>query len=318
MLPVNRAMYGGVCAALLAIWAMGLPQTLSHRPPERPWVEAEQKAEGAITPENQANPEAGRAEKIEPPILKSHPEPTRSDTSEYARKGREKVSKSWVMLGYSARVTDWLLVLFSALLFVGSMLLWCTTRRSVKIAERAVTVLERAHVLPDFELLKDAEPWRVQVKLSNVGRSFAILHGVSARFAERGPLPSVPPENGYDEHPTEAILRAEKEDWIGVEAFDMPRNQEGMIIYGFIQYEDLFGRRWRNRFAYEVWHRGEPRPVGGADYHRETERRLVAPISGKLGHYPKSTSLGATSSESSCKGWRGCPARPGRAGPGAI
>jgi hypothetical protein len=53
------------------------------------------------------------------------------------------------------KLTDWLLVLFNGLLFGSTILLWNANNRSAKIAERALTEIERAFVSLDgfnFEL----------------------------------------------------------------------------------------------------------------------------------------------------------------------
>jgi hypothetical protein len=175
------------------------------------------------------------------------------------------------------KITDWLLVGLNLLLVVSTGLLWSANNRSAKISERALTQLERAYVVPEFDPVeRAADVWHVQISLSNVGKSFAIIKDLSARFAEPDGLPVVRPESGYEDRATDTVLHVGKHNWNGLAAFEMPTKQEGQIIYGHILYEDIFERLWRNRFAYEVW--SEQRPgqdfyviTGGASYNAETQ-----------------------------------------------
>jgi hypothetical protein len=168
--------------------------------------------------------------------------------------------------------------LFTGVLGVSTILLWRATNRSVKISERALHDLERACIVPAFPkpVERDAEEWYVHISLSNVGRSFGIVKGLFVRFAEPGALPAMPPSEGYEEQPTDMVLRIGVENWNGLAPFKMPSKREGQIIYGYIRYEDVFGRIWRNRFACEVWSEEKPGrhyypTVGGPAYNAETQ-----------------------------------------------
>jgi hypothetical protein len=149
------------------------------------------------------------------------------------------------------------------------------TKQSIQISERALLDLERACIVPAFEPVeRDAEEWHVHILLSNVGRSFGIVKGLFAKFAAPGALPIIPPNNGYEGRPTDTVLRGGVENWGALAAFKAPSKQEGQIIYGYILYEDAFGRMWRNRLACEIW--SEERPdrhyyptTGGLTYNTE-------------------------------------------------
>jgi hypothetical protein len=175
------------------------------------------------------------------------------------------------------KVTDWLLVVLNLLLVTSTVLLWIANNRSAKISERALTQLERAYIVPDFESVNPGgADWSVRIFLDNVGKTFGIVKGVWVQFAEPGKLPPVRPDSGYVERPTDTLLYAGQQKWGGIEPIKMPTNREGQIIYGHILYEDIFERPWRNRFAYEVW--SKPKPgrdsyvfVGEAQYNAETQ-----------------------------------------------
>ena len=96
-----------------------------------------------------------------------------------------------------------------------------------------------------------------------------------AQFAEPDALPITPPENGYEKRITDTTLYPDFKNWPGLDPFKMPSKQEGQIIYGYIRYEDIFGRMWRNHFAVDIWSEKKPdghfyNPVGGPAHHAET------------------------------------------------
>lgn len=112
----------------------------------------------------------------------------------------------------------------------------------------------------------------------NVGRSYGIVHSLSVRFSEPNALPTVPPDDGYEERLTDTVLRANSKKFDGILPFTMPSKIEGQIIYGYVLYEDVFYRMWRNRFAVAVWSYELPgrhfyQTVGGSVYNRETLER---------------------------------------------
>ena len=167
------------------------------------------------------------------------------------------------------------LALFTAVLGGSTIGLWAATNRSAGISERALLDLERSFIIPSFvPVQRDAEEWKVQIILSNVGRSYGIVKGLFVQFAEPNKLLPVPPEGGYEARPTDTVLNRDVE-WPGLAPFTMPNKQEGQIIFGYILYEDAFGRLWRNHFACEVWSEEKPDrhfypTIGGLAYNSET------------------------------------------------
>ena len=179
--------------------------------------------------------------------------------------------------------TDDLIALSLVVIAVFTIALTVVTRRqsilikeSIAVTERALLDLERAHIaaaLPD-PVDRNAAESKVFISLTNVGRSAGIIRGVFFKFAEPDALPVKPPPKGYEERATDTVLRA-SESWTGLPPFKLPSRQEGQIFYGYVRYEDAFGRMWRNRFAYAVWSEETPsrqvfQPVGGDIYNGES------------------------------------------------
>jgi hypothetical protein len=175
------------------------------------------------------------------------------------------------------KITDWLLVVLNALLVTSTGLLFYANYRSAKIVDRALSQLERAHIVPDFRSVDPGtDKWSVQILLDNVGKSFGIVKGIYVQFAGADQLPETRPRGGYVERLTDTLLYAGQREWGGIEAIKLPTKQDGQIIYGHILYEDIFERTWRNRFAYQVWNEVKPGRdsyvfVGGAQYNAETQ-----------------------------------------------
>jgi hypothetical protein len=149
------------------------------------------------------------------------------------------------------------------------------TKESIRVIERAVLDLERAAVMVTFPepVERNAAEWYVRITLSNIGRSFGTVRGIFLKIGAPDSLPVKPPKKGFEERAIDMILRP-GETWNGLPPIRMPSRQEGQIVYGFIRYEDVFGRLWRRRFAVAVWsdENAGPQPyqpVGGEVYNGE-------------------------------------------------
>ena len=166
---------------------------------------------------------------------------------------------------------------FTIVLAIFTGRLWFSTEKLWQVTERGLLDLERAHIVPGFPrpVHPSAQKWVVNVALSNAGRTFGIVKGVFAQAVGPGQLPADPPADGYMRRPTDAVLNEGDKDWSGLDPFELPTKDEGQILFGYILYEDIFERLWRNRFAVEVWSFRTPErhhymTVGGPAYNRET------------------------------------------------
>jgi hypothetical protein len=174
-------------------------------------------------------------------------------------------------------ISLFIVAVFTIVLTVVSIVQARLTKRAILVTQRALLDLERAHIVPAFpkSVEQAADEWHVHVSFSNIGRSFGVVKSVSAAFAAPDALPKKPPKKDYEERAADAILRP-GDDWSDAVSFKMPGKQEGQIVYGYIRYEDIFGRTWRHRFACAVWSEQKPgrdffQIVGGDAYNAETE-----------------------------------------------
>jgi hypothetical protein len=183
----------------------------------------------------------------------------------------------------SPNITDWLLVLFNALLFGSTVLLWVANKRSAKIAERALTELERPFIamvvlrtgLARQKFLhknKAGTYFGVQFAkndlcycFANYGRSPAILlgHEDCLRICEPGALP--PPVTADDIHeqmpygvivpqggqstPSERIIPAhivesDRDDWREVE-----HGNKELFLMGILHYQEVSGAIYELKFC---------------------------------------------------------------------
>jgi hypothetical protein len=148
-------------------------------------------------------------------------------------------------------------------------------KENAEYAKTNLLVLERAYIIPAFvPVEREAETWHVHILLTNVGRSFGTVKGLFAKFAEPNTLPVVPPENGYEKRITDTTLYPDSKNWPGLDPFIMSSKQEGQVIFGYIRYEDIFSRIWRQHFAVDIWSEKKPEghfynPVGGPAHHTE-------------------------------------------------
>jgi hypothetical protein len=134
-----------------------------------------------------------------------------------------------------------LLAFFTLLLAIVTLLLWRAAERSLQ--------LERAYILPEFELVEDPTGLKVTVVLKNVGRTFGIVKSVSARFEEEEALTNPRPVDGYTPILDDDTLEP-NEKWRRRPTFQLPTNKP--IMYGHIIYEDIFDRKFKNPFVYKV------------------------------------------------------------------
>jgi hypothetical protein len=175
----------------------------------------------------------------------------------------------------SPNVTDWLLVLFNGLLFGSTVFLWKANNRSAKIAELALTDLERAFVFIDgftpqittaVDLGTDPNdlPERYRGRLHLYMHRFAVLprwknggntptRNMKIQVAWRGPTGPIPPEYVYRgdpepfflgplaiEHslPVEMPPAARLVDY----GLHMEGHQPMCWIWGRADYDDIFGK----------------------------------------------------------------------------
>lgn len=185
---------------LLLVLSAGIAQ--SQEPPKAPRVEAKQKAENSPKSQDQSKAIPPVAE----PAATAPPQTTQAKTSkagEHAQNSGEEGTEFWSpFFGYRLKVTDTLLVLFTAMVFGATWLLWRATDKLVTGAEDTARRQLRAYV--GIEKL-ESEWGRPQgdlvttVRVKNSGQTPAynvVLRNTVALVSTVGPRTfEEPPEN---------------------------------------------------------------------------------------------------------------------------
>ena len=244
----------------------------SQLPPDRPKIEAKQKTDRRPTTNGQPNAETDGAETTNPAVAEVHPEAAQADASKDISERGQEISEYWTVLGYSVRVTDSLLVVFNFLLFVGTMLLWWSTRRSVNIAERALIELERCFVTvevtePGIEGVSSGRfsvaGKRLEYRCLNYGRSAVHITEIYRTFPiiEGADLPE-PVQHDFEQsrHLPAGVIAARDFPYIEREKpmtiFDSRIYEEGSVekyrvfFLGYVTYLDVFGDLYVNGFCF--------------------------------------------------------------------
>lgn len=162
------------------------------------------------------------------------------------------------------KLTDWLLVLFNGLLFGSTVLLWQANNRSAKIAERALTELERPRVyveIPTTELrwfISGGFSFNgpIRIKCANHGRSPADLLEFVDDYkfnpASNFPAPIVPAEYTVRILPPGIVAPQGRFYDFTAELpkrMEMPNSgvftpMDHLFALGYLRYGDIFGRRY--------------------------------------------------------------------------
>jgi hypothetical protein len=158
------------------------------------------------------------------------------------------------------KITDWLLVALNFFLVVSTGLLWRANNRSAKIAESALTGLERPWLflegttisrrdLPGQQLIPNN--WFIKLHWKNVGRAPALIEDCLFQIV---PKANITNEPVYDKRSGISCPRTVA---VGetIETFQVgpaPGKNEILVFYGRITYTELSGKRHETGFAVEV------------------------------------------------------------------
>jgi hypothetical protein len=168
------------------------------------------------------------------------------------------------------KATDWLLVFLNFFLVGSTLLLWRANNRSAKIAERALTGLERPRILsytPSFAITE--EEIKTQVFVINLGRDPGRIKKISVNFID-GDLPGVPDFSSATktEEPDMWMLPASiySQPRNGGIGFPFTHNKRAKFMAVKIMYEWDFGKH-EHAFACTIVPYGTPpETVGGTAY----------------------------------------------------
>jgi hypothetical protein len=153
----------------------------------------------------------------------------------------------------------------TAILAVSTIGLWITTSRSVKIAERALTELERAYVFPSITDIHGPEAVSFRIRLRSLGRTPAIIKEVAVKFNGNAPLIGKP-----DMEMSGLVVAIQDFDWAindteWTEFFHSPCAGE-QHFFGFVRYFDIFNKEHLSWFGIYLDAAGKTYRAGGQEY----------------------------------------------------
>ncbi len=257
----------GVAAAvgvLLLLWIGA-----SQRRYDGPNVEREKQTERRIESEAHATSKENSSRKTAV-VSETDSETAQSERKRISDYGAQEASEYWSILGRRIKITDTFIALFTGLLVVGTLLLWWSTHRSVRIAERALAELERPVVvfeIPDAGLDQSGNEYRlagrrVQYQCANYGRTPALLTELLVKHCalDKGgfPDPVEPAKERGRELPSGCISAAghpyiEGDAAMKIYGLDILRdgeiNRTSLYFIGYVGYRDIFGRPYIHGFC---------------------------------------------------------------------
>lgn len=191
---------------------------------------------------------------------------------------KEEGTESFLLWGYRFKITDVLLVVFTALLWSSTRKLWKEAVTASSIAKKSADAAlltaqnmertERAYVKMSHTdpglILKEGETtesYEVEVKIENCGKTPAMVTEARLRFMAHdydNPLPLTIDYTDSDaaERPSSAFLvptdyffirRGSPMDKHGA----IRNHQKRLILFGYVDYTDIFGQQHRAGYARE-------------------------------------------------------------------
>lgn len=175
-----------------------------------------------------------------------------------------------------------LLVVVTAILGAGTFLLWVSTRKLAHDAETAAKHQLRAYIAVDFDPPGVDRRGDISgrgiiaIRLGNVGRTPAdILDSVFTHITADKP-PSYPRYVRRKGRTAPKLLLAPGQEYVSYEVIEslnepMPRH----YIMGYIDYQDIFGKKWRTGFARWYKLRRDSRALYPSDQRFDNRMNLV-------------------------------------------
>ena len=299
MLTVRHLTALAACAVLLC----GCTLARSEPAPERPRVEANQKADSPAKGQGASNQENGDAESALALNVPKAAEYSENQGDRY----RHDAAEYWTFLGNKGRVTDWLLILFTfclvlATIVLGIIGLWQGFQmRGAVIADIKG---KRPYVSPgevsgrvalDRETKQPRPPTAVYA-LFNIGKSHAVIQAYRHGFYFGDSLPATPiytvgyavnyarvPLRDGDQYPPANQGPALQERLVCNYLGEFTKSDHDALIegkrflyfYGWVVYTDNFGFVHRKRFGFiYLRNRGRYAVYGGERYNGEDSKQM--------------------------------------------
>lgn len=131
---------------LLVVFLFISASAFSEEPPKTPEVKSEQQTEGGVQRENNSSHQQKPPAPSIAVIPNTDAEAAENKSGHKTHNGGQEGAEFWTAKGYSLKITDTLLVLFTFLLFLATVALWWSTRRLVKGADETAKTQLRPYV----------------------------------------------------------------------------------------------------------------------------------------------------------------------------
>jgi hypothetical protein len=157
-------------------------------------------------------------------------------------------SVNWTANNVTAAATV-VLACMTVFLAFGTLFLWCATRKLVKVSREAARQQMRAYVGLGTKGLYSTDN-KPKMQITNFGATPAMKAMVWRKIVDAPPTVFDYTGDFYIE---KNIMIQPRQD-IHVFWGKSMEERDGRFLYGYIEYTDIHGKRWRSRFAYQ--HRG--------------------------------------------------------------
>jgi hypothetical protein len=249
---------------------------------EAPPIESHEQAEDSVRPAGNTKPQEYPAEPAKSYVFpKPHAEAKQTIANDNADQREDEASEFWVFFRHRLKITDSILVVFTGLLFVATLLLWWHTRKLVIGADKTAERQLRAYVFtnpvnsdPGLSLPK---LYPVIYSVYNTGRTPATVIEI-ARAVDVLPYPLpknyvlTPPKNvggagvvlgpgaRFDAGRIQADRTFTKAE---IDAIKSNLASHRIYLHGWLIYKDVFGRTRHTDFCQSlVWDSANKGPDG--------------------------------------------------------
>ena len=246
---------------LIVVWSTNAH---SQQPPQAPEIQARQDTKGSLKAQEKPKAPVTNRE----PLPANVPEPVSvPQANQYEQQGKkpgDEGTEFWPPLfGYRLKVTDTLLVLFTALLFVATWRLWLATDNLVKGSDDTAKRELRAYVGTEHIGVLD-NPVRGGIVVKNFGRTIAteVEVRIAGAFANTQPIANF----SLGGRKCKAIhMPSEVTQWnepVAIQGNDRALLNSGtgsVYVWGRIDYKDVFGEPHWTTFRFMT--EGRPGPL---------------------------------------------------------
>ena len=240
----------------------------SQQPQQTPEIPAKKESNSPLKGDEKSTTKTKNAEGSVASVPELHPESSTNKAQQHAHQGGDETSEFWTVNGRRLKVTDSLLVVFTFLLFVATVLLWWSTNRLVRGAEDTAERQLRAYVTvksireePQLSV-KDGLvlTWQFQVIWQNTGQTPAneFMNAIAAQYFK----PKIPENFDFPLAPKlQHIIGPHGEvdsSWATIDPghlreFVLSRGCSGEIyLWGRCTYMDVFEKTPDREFRYCV------------------------------------------------------------------